>query len=149
MVRLPPFTKLFLEYQDASFDIPDRTFHSMETTYRLSSFASTTDVKELIPEFFFFPEFLCNLEGSAQYRHIWTSATLKSVLVSCTLSCCNYKLNRCKHWRILNFSRCRFRLWTSSEWYPGESCHVTSMEQRRSTSFCAYSSAGTLSYNLI
>ena len=41
----------------------------METTYRLSSFASTTDVKELIPEFFFFPEFLCNLEGNAQYPH--------------------------------------------------------------------------------
>nr|CAB3263579.1 lysosomal-trafficking regulator-like [Phallusia mammillata] len=63
LVRLPPFTQLFLEYQDASFDIPDRTFHSMATTYRLSSFASTTDVKELIPEFFFLPEFLCNLEG--------------------------------------------------------------------------------------
>jgi len=63
LVRLPPFTQLFLEYQDSSFDIPDRTFHSMETTYRLSSFASTTDVKELIPEFFFLPEFLCNLEG--------------------------------------------------------------------------------------
>ena len=34
LVRLPPFTQLFLEYQDSSFDIPDRTFHSMETTYR-------------------------------------------------------------------------------------------------------------------
>uniref|UniRef100_H2ZF70 BEACH domain-containing protein n=1 Tax=Ciona savignyi TaxID=51511 RepID=H2ZF70_CIOSA len=63
LVRLPPFTQMFLEYQDSSFDIPDRTFHSMATTYRLSSYASTTDVKELIPEFFFFPEFLCNLEG--------------------------------------------------------------------------------------
>jgi len=64
LVRLPPFTQLFLEYQDASFDIPDRTFHSMATTFKLSSFASTTDVKELIPEFFFLPEFLCNLEGT-------------------------------------------------------------------------------------
>ena len=63
LVRLPPFTQLFLEYQDASFDIPDRTFHSMATTFKLSSYASTTDVKELIPEFFFLPEFLCNLEG--------------------------------------------------------------------------------------
>ncbi|XP_076817532.1 lysosomal-trafficking regulator-like isoform X1 [Clavelina lepadiformis] len=63
LVRLPPFTQLFLEYQDFSFDIPDRTFHSMATTYKLSSVASTTDVKELIPEFFFLPEFLCNLEG--------------------------------------------------------------------------------------
>ncbi|XP_077974826.1 lysosomal-trafficking regulator-like [Styela clava] len=63
LVRVPPYTQMFLEYQDASFDIPDRTFHSMETTFRLSSYSSTTDVKELTPEFFFLPEFLCNLEG--------------------------------------------------------------------------------------
>lgn len=63
LVRLPPFTKMFLHYQDSSFDIPDRTFHSMETTWRLSSFESATDVKELIPEFFFLPEFLENNEG--------------------------------------------------------------------------------------
>ena len=49
---------------DRSFDIPDRTFHSMETTWRLSSFESATDVKELIPEFFFLPEFLENNEGT-------------------------------------------------------------------------------------
>ena len=48
---------------DQSFDIPDRTFHSMNTTWRLSSFESMTDVKELIPEFFYLPEFLVNREG--------------------------------------------------------------------------------------
>ncbi|KAG7272560.1 hypothetical protein CRUP_004735 [Coryphaenoides rupestris] len=42
MVRMPPFTKMFLAYQDQSFDIPDRTFHSMNTTWRLSSFDSST-----------------------------------------------------------------------------------------------------------
>ena len=50
---------------DRNFDIPDRTFHSMATTWRLSSFESATDVKELIPEFFFLPEFLENREGMA------------------------------------------------------------------------------------
>uniref|UniRef100_A0A671RQS0 Lysosomal-trafficking regulator-like n=1 Tax=Sinocyclocheilus anshuiensis TaxID=1608454 RepID=A0A671RQS0_9TELE len=63
LVRLPPFTKMFLAYQDQSFDIPDRTFHSMNTTWRLSSYESMTDVKELIPEFFYLPEFLVNREG--------------------------------------------------------------------------------------
>lgn len=48
---------------DQSFDIPDRTFHSMNTTWRLSSYESMTDVKELIPEFFYLPEFLVNREG--------------------------------------------------------------------------------------
>ncbi|NXP45524.1 LYST regulator, partial [Heliornis fulica] len=63
LVRLPPFTKMFLAYQDQSFDIPDRTFHSTNTTWRLSSYESMTDVKELIPEFFYLPDFLINREG--------------------------------------------------------------------------------------
>lgn len=62
LVRLPPFTSMFLKYQDNQFDIPDRTFHSMATTWKLSSFVSNTDVKELIPEFFFLQEFLLNGE---------------------------------------------------------------------------------------
>lgn len=35
----------------------------MNTTWRLSSYESMTDVKELIPEFFYLPEFLINREG--------------------------------------------------------------------------------------
>ncbi|XP_011300955.1 lysosomal-trafficking regulator isoform X2 [Fopius arisanus] len=63
LVRLPPFTSMFLCYQDNNFDIPDRTFHAVATTWRLTSCDSTTDVKELIPEFFYLPEFLLNFEG--------------------------------------------------------------------------------------
>lgn len=87
LVRLPPFTKMFLTYQgdnfffifnfgiiyyyiycfcfllDNNFDLPDRTFHSLHTTWKLTSSESTTDVKELIPEFFYLPEFLINFEG--------------------------------------------------------------------------------------
>ncbi|XP_055527786.1 lysosomal-trafficking regulator [Wyeomyia smithii] len=63
LVRMLPFTSLFLHYQDNSFDIPDRTFHSLATTWNLASKDSPTDVKELIPEFYSFPEFLENLEG--------------------------------------------------------------------------------------
>jgi len=36
----------------------------MNTTWRLSSYESMTDVKELIPEFFYLPEFLVNREGN-------------------------------------------------------------------------------------
>ncbi|XP_057327101.1 lysosomal-trafficking regulator [Microplitis mediator] len=63
LVRLPPFTSMFLSYQDNNFDIPDRTFHALATTWRLTSCDSTTDVKELIPEFFYLPEFLLNSEN--------------------------------------------------------------------------------------
>ena len=60
LVRVQPFTKLFLDYQDNNFDIPDRSFHSIETSYNLSSYASITDVKELTPEFYFWPVFMLN-----------------------------------------------------------------------------------------
>lgn len=62
LVRVPPFTSMFLDFQGKSFDIADRSFHDMSTTWWLSSSESATDVKELIPEFFYFPEFLCNSE---------------------------------------------------------------------------------------
>ncbi|XP_060803751.1 lysosomal-trafficking regulator [Amyelois transitella] len=63
LVRLPPFTELFLNYQDNNFDMPDRTFHSMITTWRLITNDSPTDVKELIPELFYLPELFYNNEG--------------------------------------------------------------------------------------
>ncbi|KAJ6646111.1 Lysosomal-trafficking regulator [Pseudolycoriella hygida] len=62
MVRVPPFTQFFLRYQDNNFDLPDRTFHSVNTTWDLASNRSFTDVKELIPEFFCFPEMFENFE---------------------------------------------------------------------------------------
>ncbi|CAG9119585.1 unnamed protein product [Plutella xylostella] len=63
LVRVPPFTELFLNYQDNNFDMPDRTFHSLQTTWRLITQDSPTDVKELIPELFFLPELFKNTEG--------------------------------------------------------------------------------------
>uniref|UniRef100_A0A0L8HLN3 BEACH domain-containing protein n=2 Tax=Octopus bimaculoides TaxID=37653 RepID=A0A0L8HLN3_OCTBM len=63
LVRLPPFTKMFLNFQDNHFDLPDRTFHNMAITWKLSSYQSISDVKELIPEFFFQPEMFLNSEG--------------------------------------------------------------------------------------
>ena len=62
LVRLPPYTQMFLQYQDRNFDIADRAFHSIHTTWRLATEDSTNGFKELIPEFFYLPEFLLNSE---------------------------------------------------------------------------------------
>ncbi|KAH8378738.1 hypothetical protein KR009_001013 [Drosophila setifemur] len=62
LVRVPPFTSYFLRYQDNDFDLPDRTFHALNTTWMLASRDSPTDVKELIPEFFCLPEMFENFE---------------------------------------------------------------------------------------
>jgi len=48
---------------DNHFDVPDRTFHSLERCYQLVTMQSVTDTKELIPEFFYLPEFFENREG--------------------------------------------------------------------------------------
>lgn len=61
---------LFLFPTDDNFDLPDRTFHSLHTTWRLTSSDSTTDVKEMIPEFFFLPEFLVNQEGETLILYV-------------------------------------------------------------------------------
>lgn len=62
LVRIEPLTTYFLEFQGGRFDVPDRAFHSIGQTWRLSSSLSSSDVKELIPEFFYLPEFLLNSE---------------------------------------------------------------------------------------
>ncbi|GFT10478.1 lysosomal-trafficking regulator [Nephila pilipes] len=63
LIRLLPYTYSFIKYQDNNFDIPDRAFHSVDTSWQLVTKDSTSDVKELIPEFFFLPEFLSNQNG--------------------------------------------------------------------------------------
>ncbi|KNC49528.1 WD repeat and FYVE domain-containing protein 3 [Thecamonas trahens ATCC 50062] len=63
LVRVEPFTQFFIQFQGGCFDLPDRTFHSVAHTWRLSSSISTSDVKELIPEFYYFPEALINLNA--------------------------------------------------------------------------------------
>lgn len=63
LIRVPPFTSMFMKYQDGHFDIPDRSFHDLRNTWNLASSDSSTDVKELIPDLFTLPELLSNLEG--------------------------------------------------------------------------------------
>lgn len=80
LVRMPPFTQMFLQYQDKNFDIPDRTFHSMAVSWNLASGMSTTDFKELIPEFFYLPEFLTNFEGF-NFGNRYNGITVDDVLL--------------------------------------------------------------------
>eukprot|EP01133_Synstelium_polycarpum_P008387 gene8387-9862_t len=59
LIRMEPFTSLFLQLQGARFDHADRMFDSIELAW-LNTLTSSTDVKELIPEFFYAPDFLTN-----------------------------------------------------------------------------------------
>ncbi|XP_021253682.1 WD repeat- and FYVE domain-containing protein 4 isoform X2 [Numida meleagris] len=60
LVRLEPFTQTFCSLQGGSFDVADRMFHSVKSTWESASRDNMSDVRELIPEFFYLPEFLTN-----------------------------------------------------------------------------------------
>ncbi|CAL1611255.1 unnamed protein product [Knipowitschia caucasica] len=60
MIRTEPFTTLHIQLQSGKFDCADRQFHSVAAAWQ-TRMESPVDVKELIPEFFYFPEFLQNM----------------------------------------------------------------------------------------
>uniref|UniRef100_A0A5S6QKC9 Putative neurobeachin homolog n=1 Tax=Trichuris muris TaxID=70415 RepID=A0A5S6QKC9_TRIMR len=62
MIRMEPFTTLFLNLQGGKFDHADRIFHSIGESWT-RCLRDTHDVKELIPEFFYLPEILLNVNG--------------------------------------------------------------------------------------
>ncbi|XP_075464697.1 neurobeachin-like protein 1 isoform X2 [Ascaphus truei] len=62
LIRVEPFTTLHIQLQSGRFDCADRQFHSIPATWQ-ALIDNPNDVKELIPEFFYFPEFLENKNG--------------------------------------------------------------------------------------
>ncbi|KAM7346345.1 A kinase anchor protein rugose isoform 14-T21 [Cochliomyia hominivorax] len=64
LVRVEPFTTMFLALQGGKFDYPDRLFSSVNLSWKNCQ-RDTSDVKELIPEWYFLPEMFYN---SSNYR---------------------------------------------------------------------------------
>ncbi|CAJ0899985.1 13727_t:CDS:10 [Entrophospora sp. SA101] len=59
LIRLEPFTSINISLQGGKFDHADRQFHSIQGAWK-ACLNSSGDVRELIPEFFYLPEFLVN-----------------------------------------------------------------------------------------
>ena len=62
LIRLEPFTSMFLALQGGKFDHPNRLFSSMKASWSNCQ-RDTSDVKELIPEFYYLPEMFVNNSG--------------------------------------------------------------------------------------
>ncbi|KAI5951179.1 BPH1 [Candida jiufengensis] len=60
LIRLKPYVQSYLLLQGGKFDHADRLFNSVEKAWSSASKDNTTDVRELIPEFFYLPDFLVN-----------------------------------------------------------------------------------------
>ncbi|CAJ1067579.1 WD repeat- and FYVE domain-containing protein 4 isoform X1 [Xyrichtys novacula] len=59
LVRMEPFSHTFQTLQ-GGFDIPERMFYSIKKEWESASRDNMSDVRELIPEFFYLPDFLLN-----------------------------------------------------------------------------------------
>ena len=62
LIRLEPFTTLAIRLQGGFFDHADRLFHSVGATFANAT-TNTADVKEAIPELYYLPELLRNVNG--------------------------------------------------------------------------------------
>ena len=102
LMRIFPFTHIAIELQGSKFDQPDRLFISVKTSFNNST-TQKTDVRELIPEFFYLPEIFLNindlnmgvLENGKKVNNILTPChnnpyefvkTMKTILESNELS---------------------------------------------------------------
>ncbi|KAI9331227.1 BEACH domain-containing protein [Zopfochytrium polystomum] len=79
LLRMEPFTSLHIALQGGKFDHPDRQFHSVESCWN-SVLSGNGDLKELIPEFFYMPEFLAN-ENKFDLGTKQTGVTLGDVVL--------------------------------------------------------------------
>uniref|UniRef100_A0A8C4GFJ4 WDFY family member 4 n=1 Tax=Dicentrarchus labrax TaxID=13489 RepID=A0A8C4GFJ4_DICLA len=59
LVRMEPFSHTFRTLQ-GGFDIPERMFYSIKKEWESASRDNMGDVRELVPEFFYLPDFLVN-----------------------------------------------------------------------------------------
>lgn len=70
--------------QGGHFDLADRMFHSMKEAWHSASRNNMADVKELIPEFFYLPEFFVN---SNKFDLGMSVPAISSLLAHTPLSC--------------------------------------------------------------
>uniref|UniRef100_A0A8C6XHA1 LPS responsive beige-like anchor protein n=1 Tax=Naja naja TaxID=35670 RepID=A0A8C6XHA1_NAJNA len=62
LLRIEPFTTFFLNLQGGKFDHADRAFSSVSRAWRNCQ-RDTSDIKELVPEFYYLPEMFVNFNN--------------------------------------------------------------------------------------
>jgi hypothetical protein len=62
LMRVEPYTSLHVQLQDGRIDRPDRLFYSLEAAFKGCT-TNPSDVKELVPELYYNPDVLQNING--------------------------------------------------------------------------------------
>ena len=61
-MRIFPYTKTAIEINDKMFNYSHKLFKNIEQSFKSVS-GQKNDIRELIPEFFFFPEIFININS--------------------------------------------------------------------------------------
>ena len=80
LVRVFPFSYIRIEMQGKNFDDPNRLFNCLETSFE-NAISQKSDLRELIPEFFCFPEMFYNM-NDLNFGEIYDSKLKKNVPVN-------------------------------------------------------------------
>lgn len=75
MIRMSPFTEIFLALQGGNFDLADRLFSSIPRAWDSASSDNRGDVRELVPEFYYTPAFLMNIVSRDRRLPPWVGLT--------------------------------------------------------------------------
>ena len=84
LIRLFPYSFLAIELQGSGFDTPNRLFYSLENTFSNIS-AQKSDLRELIPEFFYLPEMFMNI-NSINFGKKGTNESVDDVIMPKSLA---------------------------------------------------------------
>ena len=81
LIRLQPFVHSYLLLQGGFFDHADRLFYSVERAWSSAARDTMTDVRELIPEFYYLPEMFTNMNGYDFGERQSSGGTIDNVLL--------------------------------------------------------------------
>ena len=80
LIRVFPYSFIGIEYQGDGFDDPNRLFFSIKSTF-LNTLNQRADLRELIPEMFYFPQLFYNI-NELELKKISTGNEIDDVIIN-------------------------------------------------------------------
>ena len=80
LIRIFPYSLLAIEFQGEAFDSANRIFHSVKTTLE-NTLAQKSDLREMIPEMYYFPDLYYNT-NELKFGELLDGSNIDTVLVN-------------------------------------------------------------------
>ena len=97
LLRLFPYCFISIESQEDGLDFTDKLFYSIENNFYTISYLKS-DIRELIPEFFYFPEMMINL-NKLNFEKKFNGQTIENVKMPSNFN----ELNQGENYEIVKY----------------------------------------------